>query len=130
MNKNSGYDEILKFIAKHGIEDKDSKPSNNTNFKHSHKRRNQNDKILDLHGKRESEAEQIIRQAFINCKRDGIKKLHIIHGKGINSDPNDGPVLKNLVKALLINEFSNIVRQFYSAPKNRGGSGVTIVEFK
>ncbi len=131
MNKNSdGYEEILKFITEHGIENKDLEDNNKPNKRMSKRRNKTAEKVIDLHGKKEMDAEIILRTSFQNAKKSGIKKLLIIHGKGIHSDHFDGPVLKKLVEAMLSNELKNNIREYYCAPQNRGGSGATIVILK
>lgn len=132
MNKkDKGYEQILNFIAEHGIEDKDSAiQSGRTSKKRVTKRSKKIETIIDLHGKREEEAERIFRNAILNSKNSGVKKLLIIHGKGLHSDPLEGPVLKRLVDSMLSYEFKEIVQDFYPAPYNKGGAGATIAILK
>ena len=42
-------------------------------------------RILDLHGMRIEEAFKAVDRFLIECKKDGIKKVLIIHGKGRHS---------------------------------------------
>lgn len=131
MKNKNGYKEILDFISEHGIENKDLQQKDKKNCKKTVKRKSQNhEKVIDLHGKKEEEAEKIFRNALLKSKDSGFKKLLVIHGKGIHSDPLEGPVLKKLVEAMLSVEFKNIVREYYLAPYNKGGSGATIVILK
>lgn len=128
MNDNKdGYKEILNFIAEHGVENKDLQSKKKPNRVKSKKSKKVPEKVIDLHGKKEAEAESILRISFKNIHKMGIKKILVIHGKGIHSDPFDGPVLKKLVEAMLSNELKSYIREYYTAPQNRGGSGATIV---
>lgn len=132
MNKDNGYDEILNFISEHGIHDKDANNGKikKTSKKYPKRNRNTFQREIDLHGKKEEEAEKILRSAINNAKNSSIKKLLIIHGKGIHSDPFDGPILKKVADSMLNFEFKDIVREYYPAPYNKGGSGATIVILK
>lgn len=126
--KDKRYEEILNFIAEHGIEDKDSLSQSGKTYKKSiSQKRKDRETVIDLHGKREEDAEKIFRNAIINSKKAGVKKLLVIHGKGLHSDPLEGPVLKKLVDSMLSYEFKNIIREFYPAPYNKGGTGATII---
>ena len=77
---------------------------------------------LDLHGWSGSEALKELVFFLKKSKRRGLKKVLIVHGKGIHS-PGGESVLRPLVKDYL--EKSPLVRAFGRAPGQSGGSGAT-----
>ena len=77
---------------------------------------------LDLHGWSGSEALKELDFFLKKSKRRGLKKVLIVHGKGIHS-PGGESVLRPLVKDYL--EKSSLVRAFGRAPGQSGGSGAT-----
>jgi len=78
---------------------------------------------LDLHGMTQEETRIALNDFLRNCRRRGIRRALVIHGKGYHSR---GPaVLGNLVKDLLRN--SKEVEDFGPAPPQKGGSGATWV---
>lgn len=77
---------------------------------------------LDLHGWNGLEALKELESFLKKSKRRGLKKVLIIHGKGIHS-PGGESVLRPLVKQYL--EKSSLVRDFGRASGQSGGSGAT-----
>ena len=77
---------------------------------------------LDLHGWSGSEALKELDLFLKKSKRRGLKKVLIVHGKGIHS-PGGESVLRPLVKDYL--EKSSLVRAFGRASGQSGGSGAT-----
>ncbi len=77
---------------------------------------------LDLHGWSGSEALKELDFFLKKSKRRGLKKVLIVHGKGIHS-PGGESVLRPLVKDYL--EKSSLVRAFGRASGQSGGSGAT-----
>ena len=84
--------------------------------------------VLDLHGLHQEEAYVQLEGFITDCKRRGLRKVMLIHGKGIHTHGTD-PVL------------GEVVRRFIEAdkrcgqsghPKNKaeGGSGATWVILK
>jgi DNA-nicking Smr family endonuclease len=82
---------------------------------------------LDLHCLTSEEATCRIRCAIDSCRSRGIKELLVIHGRGLHSGYNEGPVLKNLVRRMLDNELVLNVKDFRSGLPREGGEGVTLV---
>ncbi len=76
---------------------------------------------LDIRGKRVAEAEIMVRQFIDRAMLKGNFRAEIIHGRG-------GGILRKMV-AEVLKEFPGIKR-YYFAPEDRGGDGVTIVEFE
>lgn len=126
----SESDEILSFIDKFGIVNKDrheihkksGKRKSNTAF---HKRNPR--ETLDLHGLISSEASMRLRITVDRCKERGIKELLVIHGKGYHSNVNEGPVLKQMVKQMLEDELCLNIRDYKTAIPRDGGEGATLV---
>ena len=128
-NQNKKENEILQFIEKHGIFNKDISNNNSTRKKTtiSNKRKDIHVFTVDLHGKTQDEARPLLHKAFDHAMAKGYSKLLIIHGKGNNSNIHDGPVIKNLVHSMLKNEFYNSLIDFKIASPKDGGGGATIV---
>ena len=82
---------------------------------------------IDLHGLTRDEAWAKL-EAFVNrCVRDGLKKIEIIHGKGIHSHGSD-PVLGQMVRTFI--EQNKHMGTSGHNDRNHGGSGVTWVLLK
>ena len=77
------------------------------------------ERVLDLHGYRVKEAEETIHAFIRDCKRSGIKKVLIIHGKGKHTKGE--PVLKNTVIKTL--EKEPLAGEFGVADREYGGKG-------
>ena len=77
---------------------------------------------LDLHGWKGEEALKELDSFLKKSKHRGLKKVMIVHGKGLHS-PGGESVLRPLVKQYL--EESPIVRDYGRAPAQSGGSGAT-----
>ncbi len=77
------------------------------------------EKVLDLHGYKAREAEERIRTFIRDCKRSGIKKVLIIHGKGKHTKGT--PVLKGTVIKTL--ERDPLAGEFGIASREYGGKG-------
>ncbi|MCX7787461.1 MAG: Smr/MutS family protein [Spirochaetes bacterium] len=78
---------------------------------------------IDLHGMTQEETRNAVIQFLRNCRRKGIRRVLIIHGKGYHSTAP--AVLGTLVKELLKN--IKEVEDFGPAPPQQGGSGATWV---
>ncbi len=77
--------------------------------------------VLDIRGKRVEEAESLLVQFLDRAVYMGSMEVEIIHGRG------EG-ILRNCVHHIL--KSHPFVKTFSLAPENRGGDGVTIVQFK
>ncbi len=76
---------------------------------------------LDIRGKRANDAEFEIIKFIDDSYQLGYERVEILHGKGTG-------VLKKLVNEILSSHTG--IKQFYYAPVDFGGDGITIVEFK
>ena len=76
---------------------------------------------LDIRGKRTSEAEFEIVKFIDDSYQFGYDRVEILHGKGTGA-------LKKLVNEILSSHTG--IKQFYYAPVDFGGDGITIIEFK
>lgn len=80
--------------------------------------------MIDLHGMTREETRIAVTDFLRNCRRRGIRRVLIVHGKGYHSH---GPaVLSGLVRELLIS-LKEVVEDFGPAPPQKGGSGATWV---
>ena len=77
--------------------------------------------LLDIRGFLAEEAEAELNKFLDKALIQGRSKLEIIHGRGTGA-------LRNAVHDCL-KKFSQ-VQEFYIAPEDRGGDGVTIVDLK
>lgn len=82
---------------------------------------------LDLHGYTVNEAKIAIQDFLYECKRQHIRYIRIIHGKGYRSD-NKIPVLKTHV-AYWLPQLNNVLA-FSSAQARDGGTGAMYVILK
>ena len=82
---------------------------------------------LDLHGLHQDEALFRLESFVADCKRRGLKKILIVHGKGIHSHGSD-PVLGELVRKFI--ERDKRLGQSGHPDKRLGGNGATWVIIK
>lgn len=117
------------WLRHNGIYDKDSvNEDDEINYaqERRHLRNMRCEAEIDLHGMTCIEAEEALNIFFDDAKRKGIRKVLIIHGKGIHSE--GGGVLPSFVRAYL--EKQKIAGET-GHPKNAdGGSGSTWVILK
>ncbi len=76
---------------------------------------------LDIRGERPEEAEFQVNKFVDNAYAAGLERIEILHGKGTGA-------LKRTVKEILSKHSS--VKNFYFAPIEIGGDGITIAELK
>lgn len=126
---NEGAEEILSFIDKHGIINKDKylKPANTAKKKTVAVHKKQSRERLDLHGLTTSEASIRLRNTIHRCRERGINEVLVIHGKGFHSNMHNGPVLKEMVRKILEEELCTSIRDFRTALPRDGGEGATVV---
>jgi DNA-nicking Smr family endonuclease len=79
---------------------------------------------LDLHGLRRDEARERLSAFLHDARRDGLRCLRVIHGKG-NGSPGREPVLKAKVRSWLVQR--DAVIAFAQARAAEGGAGALIV---
>lgn len=79
---------------------------------------------LDLHGLTVSDARRLLVTFLNRCARSGVRRVRIIHGKGLRSESGEG-VLKGLVAGWLAQR--DDVLAFRQAPADGGGSGAVVV---
>ncbi len=133
MKPSDGREEILRYVERHGVRDKDAgAPLSRKRSGKSGVTRNRKGgfrKTIDLHGMVSIDAERELTRALNDCVKRGIRELLIIHGKGTHSDPDvpDGGVLKKMVRDNLEFRFAALVRRFGPALPREGGDGATVV---
>ena len=84
--------------------------------------------VLDLHGLHQDEAQASLDRFITDCKARGLRKVLIIHGKGIHSHGSD-PVLGELVRRF-IEQDKRCGASGHPKTKAEGGSGATWVLLK
>lgn len=84
--------------------------------------------FLDLHGLHQDEAEVRLDTFITDCKRRGLKKVMIIHGKGIHTTGTD-PVLGKLVRSFIERD-KRCGASGHPKNKAEGGTGATWVILK
>jgi len=80
------------------------------------------DAILDLHGKTSDEASESLSEFLLQCRRQGLRHILIIHGKGRDTA---APILKNKLNNWL--RQTEQVIAFCTAIPKHGGSGALYV---
>ncbi len=79
---------------------------------------------LDLHGLTTPEARALTAEFLAHCRREGLRCVRIVHGKGLRS-PNREPVLKKKISGWLAQR--DEILAFCQAPSTEGGSGAVLV---
>ncbi len=87
-------------------------------------KKKEDDDTLDLHGYTREESLPRIRSFLSACVEQNMKKVSIVHGRGLHSEGGQG-----VLKEVVLNELrsSRYVRWYGDAPRDQGGSGATIV---
>ena len=85
------------------------------------------DAIVDLHGKTEIQAYEIIKNFIKDCYFNNCKSIMIVTGKGLNS--------KGILKLktplwLASGDLSKYVVAFETMPHNKGGEGALFIQLK
>ena len=85
------------------------------------------DAIIDLHGKTEVQAYEIVKNFVINSYLDEQKNIIIVTGKGLNSQ---GKLKLKTPSWLKSDELSKFIVGFETMPNNKGGEGALFVKLK
>jgi DNA-nicking Smr family endonuclease len=122
-------EDILAYLKEHGVRDKDQAVPQKKTFKPAIQKGKGGipRMTLDLHGKTSEEASRLLRGMLETCKRHGVKELLVIHGRGHHSKVQEGPILKNMVRAMAENELRLSIRDFRTASAAEGGEGATVL---
>ena len=83
---------------------------------------------LDLHGFLKDEALMRLDKFIADARREGLRAVLVITGKGINSP--GGPILQGAVAEWLGKKGKALVAEFSPAPRSLGGSGAFVVFLK
>jgi DNA-nicking Smr family endonuclease len=83
---------------------------------------------VDLHGKRAADVDQVLTRFVREKHRAGMRRLLVVHGKGLHSDAG-GPVLGDaVIESLTRGGPASLVIAFVTAPPGLGGSGALVLE--
>ena len=85
------------------------------------------DAIIDLHGKTEVQAYEIVKNFVKNSYLDEHKNIIIVTGKGLNSK---GKLKLKTPLWLKSEELSKFIVGFETMPNNKGGEGALFVKLK
>ena len=85
------------------------------------------DSIIDLHGKTEVQAYEIVKKFIKNSYLDEHKNIIIVTGKGLNSQ---GKLKLKTPLWLKSEELSKFIVGFETMPNNKGGEGAIFVKLK
>ena len=85
------------------------------------------DAIVDLHGKTEVQAYEIVKNFILDSYFKEFKNIIIVTGKGINSQ---GKLKLKTPTWLKNEELSKFVVGFENMPNNKGGEGALFVKLK
>ncbi len=121
-----------KWLRQHGTIDKDKLAEENIE-KNKIQDRNyvlnmKPEAVIDLHGLHQDEAEYKLNAFVTECKRRGLRKILIIHGKGLHTTGTD-PVLGELVRKFIEYD-KRCGTSGHPKSKQEGGSGATWVILK
>lgn len=83
---------------------------------------------IDLHGLHQDEAYERLLNFITECQKKGLKKVLIIHGKGIHTTGTD-PVLGEMVRRFIESD-DRCGMSGHPKTKNEGGNGATWVILK
>jgi len=119
------------WMRRYGIEDKDTRNADSPETVSPAERRRmlrarKPEAVIDLHGMTRDEAWSRLESFFADCRRRGLGKVLVIHGKGTHS--GNGAVLIPLVRHF-IEQHPHAGESGYSARED-GGSGSTWVILK
>jgi DNA-nicking Smr family endonuclease len=123
-------EEILSFIATHGVVDKDVAANAAAEYRRTVEREKLERLsrfVLDLHGLSSVEAEKQVLSGIGSCRDRGVREILVIHGRGLHSNAEEGPVLKNLVLSLLEGKLKGVVKRYRPGTPAEGGEGVTVI---
>jgi len=126
---NPGHREIYRFLDAHGVVDKDRASRGGARRATGRRERTRRGArlVLDLHGLTTPDAERLLRDHVLRSRRDGVKELLVVHGRGLHSQAGEGAVLKKLVCDMLDHELQCCVRSHRRAASRDGGEGATVV---
>lgn len=118
------------WMRRHGIVNKDEREDDPALQTPAERRRKlhalKSEATIDLHGLTRDDAWMRLEAFFADCVRRGLRKVLIIHGKGMHSD--DNPVLKKMVQVFI--ERNPHAGESGFSSKSEGGSGSTWVLLK
>ena len=122
------------WLHRYGVQDKDAEPEPVSRTESIRRRAEQRRRLkamqpeakLDLHGLTQEEAEHSLDSFFRECRQKGLRKILIVHGKGLHSEGQ--PVLFSVVRSYL--ERNPFAGDFGQAAKEDGGSGALWVILK
>lgn len=83
---------------------------------------------LDLHGMRQEEAKEQLNYFITDCVKRGIRKVIVVHGKGIHTTGTD-PVLGELVRKFIESD-KRCGTSGHPKLKSEGGTGATWIILK
>lgn len=83
--------------------------------------------VLDLHGYTSPQARVAVAEFLAHCKREQLRCVRVIHGKGLRS-PNGEPVLKPKLAGWLMQR--DEILAFCQARRTEGGGGAVVVLLK
>jgi DNA-nicking Smr family endonuclease len=107
----------------HGQANQGQSSTGRANHGQSNHRAQEPQASLDLHGMNSLEAEQALENFILECRRRGLRKVLIVHGKGHHSQGE--PVLQGVVRRYL--EKSPYTGAFGPGDRRHGGRGATWV---
>lgn len=122
---------MVEWLNRYGVMDKDRLndeiAENNRMHDREYLRTMREQATVDLHGLTRDEAWGRLSSFVSDCQRRGLRKIMIIHGKGIHSNGSD-PVLGEMVR-LFIEQDKRLGASGHP-DRNNGGNGATWVIIK
>ncbi len=86
------------------------------------------ERTLDLHGARASDVEARVTRWVREQARAGVRRVRIVHGKGLHSAGGVGVLGDEVVRVLVEGAAAPVTIAFVTAPDAQGGTGALLVE--
>lgn len=120
--------EFAEWIEKHGVIDKDRIISGEENVKKLRKQANisslECEAEIDLHNVLKCDVGKYVDDFIEECEKAGLKKVKIVHGKGLHSEGKKSAIYQAVISCILSN--TKCGKYGFCSPKD-GGEGATWV---
>lgn len=133
-NTIDSYRQILEHLDTYGVVDKDKDrahedPAQAVQKKILPRKKKPAQQMnrVDLHGMTVEQAIDAVYAAMDTARREGVKTVCLIHGRGMHSAQYEGPILKPAIRDLLQHQLQDRIASWRPAKPREGGMGATMV---